>query len=265
MDTTVYRFRIIGLILLVPSLVNLIINVILLDVTPSKSVYWLSIVSFISGISCLFTPKLIYCTLTLSFANVICGITACISQSNWLISLKNNIGCIYSIGDDTTYTGNINYYQFTENCCTTSIISNSKSNSCYCSNYNYESKVGSCSEYSVDSCEYLVQKYPNLVKASIAFSALIIIISFILYLICCFEICYTKGNLVTDAISSQFRKIIEIIRSEFNLPRNERFISLEKNEIPIKELMWTRNFIGLYGMINIDFFIHSHFFNQYFT
>ena len=116
MDKNVFRFRIIGLICLILSLINLIINIKVLDtVKPSTSVYWLSIVSFIAGFSSLLSPKYFYCTictLCFSFASVICGIAACISESNWLTTLKNNVSCIYSNGyDDTTYTGNSNYYQ----------------------------------------------------------------------------------------------------------------------------------------------------------
>ena len=250
MDKNVYKFRIIGFILLIISLISLVINIKVLElVTPSNSLYWLSIISFITGVSSLFTPKYNYCTLctlSLSFTSVICGIIIIIAQCNWLTALKNNIGCIYSNGNgNTTYNGNNNYYQFTENCCINSIISSSKPNSCYCSNYNYDSRVGGCSEYSVDSCEYLIQRYPSLVKAGIVFSGLIIIVSFILYLICCFEICFTERKLLTDVID--FRNVIEIIRTEIQMPRNERFINLEKNEIPMKELMWTRSFIGLYA------------------
>jgi len=43
------------------------------------------------------------------------------------------------------------------------------------------------------------------------------------------------------------REILAIIREEIQMPRSERFISLEKNEIPLKDLMWTRSLLGLYA------------------
>ena len=191
--------------------------------------------------------------LTLGFINVITGLINCIDQSNWLKNIESNFGCLYKSSGSINYTGRSGYYEFTEKFCNSvnNSINPRSGTLCFCSQYDFTAydTLGICSVYDVhESCEYFLNVKPQVVKASIWFSSLILISSVILYGISSLEIWNTKESLITDKIP--IKDYIENVQNPI--------ININADDnTQIQKLMWSMDLIGLYAHYALIGFING--------
>lgn len=193
--------------------------------------------------------------LIFGFVNVITGLINCINQSNWLRNIENNLGCLYeSSSNSIAYTGKSGYYDFTERFCSALVSSSSSNKSgtlCFCSQYdftNYDT-VGICSVYDVhESCNYFLEVKPQVIKASIWFSSLVLCSSVVLYVISCYEIWSMKESLITDKIP--VKAYVESVLSPI--------INIDTNDnTQIKKIMWSMDLVGLFAHYALVGFING--------